>query len=221
MTIATPEKTATGVLVRPLSPNLGAVIEGVDGSRPLTSDVVDELRRAILAYKVLFFRGQNLDPDTQAVSAHFGDPFDGVHAGRFAQTRGGGSHGGDCRASLSCRPPCHGRGPVVLDSPDDRTPRGRRGHDVGGSGYSGSLTTLERHVGGPHRPKTSCRTTTFPTLISPRCTSASTTRTLTPEQIAERRYDLRPHNHPVVRHPRDRNKELLGEPASTPKRSMN
>jgi taurine dioxygenase len=47
--------------IAPLSPTIGAEITGVDISEPLSDDVIRELRRAILEWKVLFFRDQPMD----------------------------------------------------------------------------------------------------------------------------------------------------------------
>src|ERR1041385_5571849 len=45
--------------VRPLTPLIGAEIEGVDLAGPFDEPVVDDLRRALLEWKVLCFRGQS------------------------------------------------------------------------------------------------------------------------------------------------------------------
>lgn len=45
-----------------LSPTIGAIVEGVDLASKLPHEVVAELRRALLDYKVLFFRDQHLTP---------------------------------------------------------------------------------------------------------------------------------------------------------------
>jgi taurine dioxygenase len=49
--------------VAQLGPTVGAEISGIDLRRELDSSVVSELRRALLAYKVLFFRDQDVSPD--------------------------------------------------------------------------------------------------------------------------------------------------------------
>ena len=48
---------------RPLTPALGAEIGGVDLSRDMDDATVAEIRRAVLQYKVVFFRDQDITPD--------------------------------------------------------------------------------------------------------------------------------------------------------------
>ncbi|MFG2520845.1 TauD/TfdA dioxygenase family protein [Streptomyces sp. NPDC048527] len=43
---------------QPLTPHLGAVLGGVDLTRPLSDELAEELRQALLEWKVIFFRGQ-------------------------------------------------------------------------------------------------------------------------------------------------------------------
>jgi taurine dioxygenase len=51
----------------------GAEISGVDASRPLGTEVVAELRRALAAHCVIFLRDQDLTPEQQkAFARHFG-----------------------------------------------------------------------------------------------------------------------------------------------------
>jgi alpha-ketoglutarate-dependent taurine dioxygenase len=60
--------------VRRLGATIGALIEGVDLTSPLPDDVVGELRQALLAYKVLFFREQPLTAGQHvAFARRFGD----------------------------------------------------------------------------------------------------------------------------------------------------
>ncbi len=57
-----------------LSPCLGAEIEGVDLSKPLSPTLFDELRRALVEYKVIFFREQAISAEEHAAFArHFGE----------------------------------------------------------------------------------------------------------------------------------------------------
>ena len=51
--------------VTPLGATLGAEISGVDLSRPLDEPVLAELHRALLEWKVLFFRDQDITSEQQ------------------------------------------------------------------------------------------------------------------------------------------------------------
>ncbi|HKY81674.1 MAG TPA: TauD/TfdA family dioxygenase [Sphingobium sp.] len=55
--------------VRPLQPTIGAEIHGIDIATPLTPAQRDAIRAAVLKYKVLFFRDQQLDNDSHAAFA--------------------------------------------------------------------------------------------------------------------------------------------------------
>jgi alpha-ketoglutarate-dependent sulfate ester dioxygenase len=57
------------VTVRPLQPTIGAEIGGIDLGRPLSTAARDEIKAAILQYKVVFFRDQNVDRDRHAAFA--------------------------------------------------------------------------------------------------------------------------------------------------------
>ncbi|MBO1048525.1 MAG: TauD/TfdA family dioxygenase [Dolichospermum sp. DEX182a] len=53
---------------------IGAEISGVDLSQPLHDDAVKEIREALLKWKVIFFRGQNIDHAAQiAFTSRFGE----------------------------------------------------------------------------------------------------------------------------------------------------
>jgi taurine dioxygenase len=66
-------ETETAIRVKPLSPHLGAEIEGVDLSRPLGNSEFDAIHRAFLTHHVIFFRDQKLSPDDQlAFGRRFG-----------------------------------------------------------------------------------------------------------------------------------------------------
>ncbi|WP_406089502.1 TauD/TfdA dioxygenase family protein [Streptomyces sp. NBC_01013] len=62
--------------VCPLTPHIGAEIEGVDLSGPIGDGLAQELRQALLEWKVLFFRDQHaFAPQSQlAFSALWGEP---------------------------------------------------------------------------------------------------------------------------------------------------
>ena len=55
--------------IRPLQPTIGAEIEGVDLRYPLGDATRDQIKAAILEYKVVFFRDQELDRDQHGAFA--------------------------------------------------------------------------------------------------------------------------------------------------------
>ncbi|MFE2970836.1 TauD/TfdA dioxygenase family protein [Streptomyces sp. NPDC059340] len=80
------ERTAPGTApgeyrilgIHPLTPHIGAEITGVDLSRPIGADLADELRQALLEWKVIFFRDQrDFGPeDHAALAGLWGEPED-------------------------------------------------------------------------------------------------------------------------------------------------
>jgi taurine dioxygenase len=59
--------------VRPLQPQIGAEISGVDLAAPISDATRDEIKATILKYKVVFFRDQNINVEQQAAfAARFG-----------------------------------------------------------------------------------------------------------------------------------------------------
>ncbi len=64
--------------VRPMSVHTGAEIHGVDLTRPLAADEVDDIWAALLEWKVVFFRNQPLDHGQHvALARQFGQPTPG------------------------------------------------------------------------------------------------------------------------------------------------
>ncbi|MEK8126744.1 TauD/TfdA family dioxygenase [Paenibacillus filicis] len=60
----------------PVTGKIGAEVSGIQLSGNLDASVVEEIHRALLTYKVLFFRGQHLDDAGQeAFAAQLGKPF--------------------------------------------------------------------------------------------------------------------------------------------------
>lgn len=60
--------------LRPVAPALGAEVEGVDLTSPLSDETITEIRKAVVAYKVIFFRDQNLSQEQHvALGRRFGD----------------------------------------------------------------------------------------------------------------------------------------------------
>jgi taurine dioxygenase len=65
---------ATTITVHPLAIHIGAEIHGVDLTRPLAPEVVQEIHAALLQWKVVFFRGQHLDHQQHiAFARQFGE----------------------------------------------------------------------------------------------------------------------------------------------------
>jgi alpha-ketoglutarate-dependent sulfate ester dioxygenase len=65
---------ATDIIVQPVAGHIGADISGVDIAKPLTEEQVTTLRDALHRYKVIFFRGQELDHASQiAFGRQFGE----------------------------------------------------------------------------------------------------------------------------------------------------
>ncbi|MFT3968048.1 MAG: TauD/TfdA family dioxygenase [Sphingobium sp.] len=56
--------------IRPLQPTVGAEIQGIDISQPLSPEIRDAVRAAVVQYKVVFFRDQHaLTPESHAAFA--------------------------------------------------------------------------------------------------------------------------------------------------------
>ena len=51
--------------VTPISGALGALVTGVELKKPLQEGVFAEIYKAFLDYKVIFFKDQDLNPETQ------------------------------------------------------------------------------------------------------------------------------------------------------------
>src|SRR5882757_4075805 len=63
--------------VKPISGALGAEIEGVDMSKELGDEIVDEIRHAYLEHLVIFLRDQKVTPQQQlAFAKRFGAPIE-------------------------------------------------------------------------------------------------------------------------------------------------
>lgn len=67
--------TATGLRISKAAGHIGAEIAGVDLAEDLSPTVIEEIRAAVLAHKVVFFRDQRLDAASQeAFARRFGSP---------------------------------------------------------------------------------------------------------------------------------------------------
>ncbi len=59
--------------IRPITPSIGAVIDGLDFSQPLSTAVYDEIYQALLEHLVIFIRGADIDPASHlAFAQNFG-----------------------------------------------------------------------------------------------------------------------------------------------------
>ena len=66
--------TMTSFNIDPMTPGIGAEVQGIDLSRALSESMMKELERALLDWKVLFFRDQNIDiEDQKRVARWFGE----------------------------------------------------------------------------------------------------------------------------------------------------
>ena len=63
-----------GLRISPMTPTIGAEVSGIDLAEPLDGATVGHLRQALLDWKVLFFRDQDIDTDQHlAFARNFGD----------------------------------------------------------------------------------------------------------------------------------------------------
>ena len=70
--------TLHAIKISPVSPSFGARVDGLNAGEPLDGDVVEQLKQAILEYKVLFLTGQHLDEEQHArLASYFGAPYQG------------------------------------------------------------------------------------------------------------------------------------------------
>ena len=60
--------------IKPLTPAIGAVVEGVDLAQPVSDDLLGCIRQALLDHKVIFFEDQHITPvQHRDFAARFGD----------------------------------------------------------------------------------------------------------------------------------------------------
>lgn len=74
MATAAPVRDFQTFSVSPLTPRIGAEIEGIDIGSDLPAETIDEIYQALLTYKVIFFRDQDITEDQHiAFARRFGD----------------------------------------------------------------------------------------------------------------------------------------------------
>jgi taurine dioxygenase len=77
MNVQTLSRTYRHIEVRPIAGALGVEIEGVDAAQRLSTEVVGEVRDALLDHLVVFLRNQSLTPQQQVAFARaFGEPIE-------------------------------------------------------------------------------------------------------------------------------------------------
>ena len=76
------ETPTTTITVSPLSPTIGAEVSGIDLREPLTDQQLADLRTALLDWKVIFFRDQDITVDQHL---DFGRRFGDLEIHPFAQ----------------------------------------------------------------------------------------------------------------------------------------
>lgn len=60
--------------IRPIAPALGAEVEGIDLTQALSDETIAEIRAAVVKYKVIFFRDQDISRDQHvALGRRFGE----------------------------------------------------------------------------------------------------------------------------------------------------
>ena len=73
--MSTPRRDYRHIEVCPIAGALGAEVRGADIARPLASEIVAEVRQALLDHLVIFLRGQKITPHQQlAFAKAFGEP---------------------------------------------------------------------------------------------------------------------------------------------------
>jgi len=187
--------------VSPLTPTIGAEIEGVDLRAPLDDELFAELHRALLEWKVIFFRNQKIDGEQhRAFAARWGEleihPFlprgDSPYVVRFEKDQANQGYENIWHSDVSWRlVPSLGSVLRCIDCP----PHG--GDTLWADmacAYDGLPDDLKPRIDG---------------LVAVHDFAVSFGLAMTPEQIAALREKYPPAEHPVVRtHPETGRKTL-------------
>jgi taurine dioxygenase len=199
MTVASEKQTL--VTFAPITPRFGAVVEGVDGSQSLSEDVVDNLKDAILKFKVLFFRDQNLTSKEQSdFAAHFGVP------GQQDGTKFAKDYEEDGLSKVTLVPHFHADHMYGEEGPAFSMLQMMEIPDVGGDTMFADLVASYESLSQPVRDllETLSASHVMPNyFLSDVDLAAAHKRQyqedLTPEQVRDLRHMLRPNVHPLVR----------------------
>ena len=182
--------------VHPLTPSLGATIDGVDAHEPLPDSAVERVLDALMDYKVVFFRGQGLTVrEQEAFAARFGPPFTDPltrrvegHAGMTTVTRVDHFHSDHMH---------------MADPPKFSMLQLNVVPDVGGDTMWADLVSSYAALSEPMREFLETLTGFYvsrdPSEDVESRYSAFLGRSLTEADLAEIREALVPHEHPLVR----------------------
>jgi taurine dioxygenase len=136
--------TTAKVSFTPITPAVGAVIEGIDLSHPLDPDTVAQIREIWLDRGVIFFRGTNFDDDQlEHFLSYFGEPIAEPSAGSY----GGDStrkpvHGGDTAKTKAVSERWHADASWLAEPPVATALRMVKLPDAGGGDTCWSNVTL-------------------------------------------------------------------------------
>jgi taurine dioxygenase len=199
MSVITEKQTI--VSLAPITPRFGAVVEGVDGTRPLSDDIVQTLKEAILKYKVLFFREQHLTPSQQAaLAANFGGASQPGGA-KFAQ-----DYEEEGLSNVTLVPHFHADHMYGEEGPSFSMLQMLELPEVGGDTMFADLVASYESLSEPVRVflETLSASHVMPNYyLSDEDLAAAHKRqyeeNLTPEQLKELRHIMRPNVHPLVR----------------------
>ncbi|MDQ7907558.1 TauD/TfdA family dioxygenase [Phytohabitans sp. ZYX-F-186] len=192
--------TTTQVRIVPRTPNFGARVEGLDAREELDADTIAQLKEAILKYKVLFFREQNLNEEQHArFAGYFGEPFE--HNSNFdMQYEDAGL------SNVTVVPHFHSDVMYMTEQPGFAMLQMLTLPDVGGDTMWADLVSSYDALSEPIKKLIDPLTVIN---VHPEYFVDSQTlsdryekrygKPLTPEQIAKRRKDLSPTESPLVR----------------------
>jgi taurine dioxygenase len=83
-----PDHPYERIQLAPLTPTIGAEVRGLNIAEAFDDAVIDEVRRALAEWKVLFFREQRITRDRQAEFAGLFGPIEGHPFARFTEVYG-------------------------------------------------------------------------------------------------------------------------------------
>lgn len=135
--------TTTRISVRPITPAVGGVVEGIDMGKRLDAKAVQQLREAWLDRGVLFFQNQDITEDQlEAFVGYFGKPIIEPSSGSY----GGGDsarkpvHSGDTGRSKAVAERWHADATWLAEPPEATALRMVKNPPVGGDTLWSNVT---------------------------------------------------------------------------------